>query len=238
MPNWSDATGGAVTGAELGSEFGPEGTAVGAVAGGLLGAFTESDADKRKDLINNLIKQRQQARQEALARLSYTTQNEMGEVNKATAGRTAQSNANIGRRAAGSGRKADQADYLSSEGRIASQGSQALQNIQDANMTESDTINNAADQQILGDQALQASLPMQPSVLQTLETAAGPAIQYLQNQDYIKALGTRTPQPVSPDAGGIAYDPGSAAANTPGANYYPSRRNIPYGRVPNYSYGY
>lgn len=202
------AMSGAMSGAGAGTLIGgPLGTTIGAVVGGvsglLGGAFSKSDEEIRAERIRDLIKRYNEMKAQEQADLQVATQKNIGKVNQFATGQKSQSNAGIARRSASQGRGGDNEAYiLSSENNINNQASGTLQNIVESSDEARRAIDKNYNSLIAGAEYDNASAPIGPQGVDVLETLAGPAMNYMQNNEYIntlKMLGkdTGTPAPSS-----------------------------------------
>lgn len=199
------AMSGAMSGAGAGTLIGgPAGTAIGAVVGGvsglLGGAFTKSDEEVRSERIRGLIQRYNQMKAQELADLQTATEKNIGKVGKFATGQKSQANAGIARRSASQGRGGDNEAYiLSSENQINNQASNTLENIVESSDEARRAIDKSYNSLIAGAEYENAASPIPANGVDVLETLAGPAMNYMQNNEYmntLKMLGKDTGTPI------------------------------------------
>ena len=184
---------GAGSGAAVGSVFGGVGAPVGAVIGGLGSLFEKSDKEIRQAQVNSYIKRRAQRRLEQLASLDANTSKNIGRINQFTTGNIKNAQGDIASRSASKGRGADEADFLSAQGQITSQGSGAIQSTQDMADKARLSIEDAYNQDVMNAEMEGITYPEDPNFTDVLGSLAPAALQYGMNQQYLKSGKTIAP---------------------------------------------
>lgn len=188
------AASGASTGAAIGSVFGPGpgtaiGAAVGGVAGALAGAFTPSEEEVRQKRINALLARYNQMKADELKALDEATTRGAQRISQQSSGQKSSARAGIARRAASAGRGGDNEAYiLSAENNINSIASSAMRDLVGAAEDKRSTIESGWNKAIADVRFQEASAPQGPDAVDVLESIGGPALTYLQNQEYLKTL--------------------------------------------------
>jgi len=169
--------------------FNPYATVAGGIIGGLSSIFEKSDEEIANERKAAQIAALLRMKESSLQRLSDETGKNIGRVNQFTTGSIQRANADTGRRAAGSGRSADEADFLASQGQITSQGSNAIQHVTDASESERRRLEDYYAQQELGINSDIANAPIQPNFTDVLESIAPAALSYGMNNRYLDTFG-------------------------------------------------
>lgn len=192
MADYGSRTGqafsGAASGVATGSIFGVPGAIVGGLIGLGSGLFSKSDEEIRKEQIREYLKRLAELRAKSLERLSAETQKNFGRINQRTTGLLQRAQGDIGRRAAGSGRTADEADFLAAQGQITGQGSQLLQSTQDASDRARRQLEDYYDQQALAAESEGIFAPTGPNFTDVLDSLAPAALQYAMNRNLLESL--------------------------------------------------
>lgn len=180
---------GATSGFMAGTPFGTPGQVVGGALGLIGGLFSPTDEEQRTKRIDDLVRTYQAMKKEELAALDESTRKGIGRITKYSASQKATARSGIARRAAASGRTGDNEAYiLSAEGKIGEQSSGSLDALNSLSETARAGIEGKYNSAIMQARYEGAAAPLEPTTLDLLETIAGPAVSYKQNQDYMDTL--------------------------------------------------
>lgn len=178
------------SGAGLGTAIAPGlGTAIGAGVGLISSLFGESDEDIRKRRQQELIKQNEMYRQRAIARANILKQQGIKDISKETATSVARAQADVGRRAAASGRVGDtEAMMLPVTSNISEAGGRTLEGAIKGYDTGISNIEDQYDTRAMNIQSDIAAAPIEPSFMDELMSLGGSAVDYLNQDKYLKAM--------------------------------------------------
>lgn len=189
MPRSVNALRGLAGGVMSGSPFGLPGQVIGGAVGLFSGILSPTDEEQRTARINELVQTYERMKKEELAALDEATKKGVGRITKYSAAQKASSRAGIARRAGASGRTGDNEAYiLSAEGKIGEQSSGSLDALSAMAETSRAGIEGKYNSAIAQAKYEGAAAPLEPTGLDLLEAIAGPAMNFTQNQDYMKTL--------------------------------------------------
>jgi len=162
---------------------------VGAGIGLISSIFGESEDDVRRKRQQELIRQNERYRQQAIARANILKQQGIKDISKETSTQLGRAQSDIGRRAAALGRTSDtEAMLLPVTSNISESGGRTLEGaIQEYDTGISD-IESEYDRSAMDIQAGIAASPIAPSAAEELMSVGGSAVDYLNQDRYLKAL--------------------------------------------------
>jgi hypothetical protein len=162
---------------------------VGAGIGVLSSLFGESEEDVRKRRERELIKQNEMYRQRALARANVLKQQGIKDISKETSTQIGRSQSDVARRAAALGRSGDtEAMLLPVTSEIGERGGRTLEGAIRSYDTGIEGIQSQYDTNAMNIQSDIAASPIAPSTGEELLDISTSAIDYLNQDKYLKAL--------------------------------------------------
>ncbi len=162
---------------------------VGAGIGVLSSLFGESEEDIRKRRERELIKQNEMYRQRALARANVLKQQGIKDISKETSTQIGRSQSDVARRAAALGRSGDtEAMLLPVTSEIGERGGRTLEGAIRGYDTGIEGIQSQYDTNAINIQSDIAASPIAPSTGEELLDISTSAIDYLNQDKYLKAL--------------------------------------------------
>ena len=167
--------------------------------------FGKSDKEIRQERIREYLKRRAAMREKSLARLSEETGKNVGRINQYTTGTIKRTQGDLATRSASRGRDADEADFLAAQGVITGQGSEAIQQTQDASDRIRRQIEEQADQDAMNAESEGIFAPEDPNFTDVLGSIAPAALQYGMNQKMLGTGGTPSTPSASMNPNGTRF---------------------------------
>jgi hypothetical protein len=162
---------------------------VGAGIGLVSSLFGESEADIQKRRQQELLKQNEMYRQRALARANVLKQQGIKDISKETTTQLGRSQSDVARRAAALGRSGDtEAMLLPVTSEIGERGGRTLEGAIRSYDTGIEGIQGQYDTNAMNIQSDIAASPIAPSTGEELLSIGSSAIDYLNQDRYLKAL--------------------------------------------------
>jgi len=142
------------------------------------------------------LKRRAAMREKSLARLSEETGKNVGRINQYTTGTLKRTQGDLASRSASRGRGADEADFLAAQGVITGQGSEAIQQTQDASDRMRRQLEDQYSQDVMNAEAEGIFTPQDPNFTDVLGSIAPAALQLGMNQQFLERAYPKQPREI------------------------------------------